>query len=85
MTPVSQTGQVDSDTDIAPQNSYRPFSLVLPNRETALVASIPDAPMASVTPETTGVENDNDVTETREIDVSTPTPGSPRVTTPARC
>ena len=46
---------MDTDTEITPQNACKPFSLVIPTRETEVVASIPDAPMASVTPEATEV------------------------------
>ena len=77
---------IHTDTEIAPQNSYKPFRLVILNRETEVVVSIPDASVASVTPQaqTTDVECDNVVTETRGVVVSTPTPDLPRVTTPVR-
>ena len=75
---------MDTDTEITLQNAYKPFGSVLPNRETEVVASIPDATMSSVTPEATEVERDNVVTETRDIAVFTPTPLLPRVTIPAR-
>ena len=65
---------MDTDTEIAPQNSYRPFSLDLPKRETEVVAPILDATMASVTPETTDVDRGNVVAETRDIAISTPIP-----------
>ena len=84
MSPVCQREQVDKDTEITPQNAYKPFGSVLPNRETEVVASIPDAPMSSVTPEATEVERHNVATETRDIAMFTPTPGLARVTTPAR-
>ena len=84
MIPVCQRKQVDTDTEITPQNAYKPFGSVLPNRETAIVASIPDALMSSVTPEAIEVERDNVMTEIRDIPVFTPTPTLPRVTTPAR-
>ena len=58
---------IHNDTEIAPPNSYKPFRLVLLNRETEVVASIPDASVTSVAPETTDVERDNVVTETRDI------------------
>ena len=74
-----QTGPVDIDTEIAPQNSYRPFSLVLPNRETEVVASIPNAPMTSAAPEATDVECDSVVTETRDVAVSARKTGRLRV------
>ena len=66
-----------------PQNAYKPFGSVLPNRETEVVASIPDAPVSSVTPEVTEVERDNVGTETRDIAVFTTIHGLARVTTPA--
>ena len=81
--PRCQRGQVDTDTEITPYNSYRPFNLVLSSRETEAVASILDTPMASVAPETYDVERDNVVTDTRDIAVSTPILELPRVTTPA--
>ena len=74
------SGQVDTDTDIAPQNAYKPSCQVLPNRETEVVVSIPDAPMTCVAPEATSVERDKVVTETRDIAVSTPTTELPLVT-----
>ena len=52
--------------------------------ETEVVASIPDAPMSSVTPEVTQVERDNVVIDTRDTAVFTPTSGLQRITTPAR-
>ena len=55
-----------------------------PINHSEVVASILDARMSSVTPETTGVDRDNIMTETRDIGVFTPTPGLPRITTPAR-
>ena len=51
---------------------------------TEFVASIPDAPMLSVTLEAHEVERDNVVTKNRDVAMFTPTPGLPRVTTPAR-
>ena len=76
---------MDTDAEITSQNAYQPFGSVLPNRETDVVASIPDAPMSSVTPEATQAERDNVVTKTRDNAVFMPTPGLPRVTTtPAR-
>ena len=42
--PVCQRGQVDTYTETTPQNSYRPFSLVLTNRDGSC-ASIPNAPI----------------------------------------
>ena len=42
--PLCQREQVDTDTEITPAKFYKPFGSVLPNRETAVVASIPDAP-----------------------------------------
>ena len=83
MIPVCQR-DVDPDTEITPHNAYKSFGSVLPNRETEVVATIPDAPRSSVTPEATEVERDNVVTQTRDIAVFTPSPGLPRVTTPAR-
>ena len=79
MSHVCQRKQVDTKTEITPQNAYRPFSSVIPNRQTEVVA-----PMASVTPEATEIEHDNVVTETRDIAVFTPIPGLPRITSPAR-
>ena len=70
--------KMDTDTDSTPQNAYKPFGSVLPNRETEVVASIPVAPMSIVTPEAIEVEHDNVVTETRDIAVFTPTSGLPR-------
>ena len=84
MIPVCRREQVDTDTEITPQNAYKPFGSVLPNREREVIASIPDAPTSSVTPEATEVERDNVVTQTRDNAVVTPTPGLPGVTTPAR-
>ena len=48
------------------------------------MASIPDAPRSSVTPEATEVQRDNVVRDTRDIAVFTPTPGLPRVIIPTR-
>ena len=73
-----------ADTEIALQNSSKPFGLVLSNREAEVVASIPDAPVASVAPEKTRVERDNVVTKIRDIAVFTPTRELPRVTTSPR-
>ena len=81
MNPVCQREQLDTDTGITPQNAYKPFGSVLPNRQTAVVASMP---ISSVTPEVTEVESDNVVTETRDIVLFTPTHGLLRVTKPAR-
>ena len=72
---------MDTDTDIVPYYSYRPFSLVLPNKEMEVFASIPDVPVC-VTPEKTYVDRDNVVIP--DIAVSTPTSELLRVTTPAR-
>ena len=79
---LCQRGQVDTDTDTAPYTSYRPFSLVLPNKEMEVVASIPVVSMANVTPEKTDLDRDNVVIP--DIAVSTPTSELLRVTTPAR-
>ena len=81
---MCQRKQVDMDTEIIPENAYKPFSSLLPNRETEVVASIPDAPMSSVTPEATEVERGNFVTETRGIALFTHTLWLPCATTPAR-
>ena len=74
---------VDTDTEITPQNANKPFGSVLPNRQMEVVVSISDAPMSNVTPETTEVERDNVVTETRDIAGFTHTHGLPCATTPA--
>ena len=79
---MCQRGQVDTDTDIVPYNSYRPFSLVLPNKEMEVFASIPDVPMTNVTQEKTDVDRDNVVIP--DIAVSTPTSELLPVTTPDR-
>ena len=73
MIPVCQREQVDTDTDSTPQNAYKPFGSVLPNRETEVVASIPDALVSSMTPEVIEVERDNVVTQTHDIAVFTHT------------
>ena len=78
---------MDTDTEITPQNAYKPFGSVLLNRETEVVASITDAPVLShlsVTSEATEVEHDNVVTETQNTALFTATPELPRVTRPAR-
>ena len=81
---VCQREQMDTNTEITPQNAYKPFGSVLSTRETEVVASIPDAPITSVTPEATEVAGDNVVTDTRDSAVFTPTPELPRVITPAK-
>ena len=75
MIPVCQREQLNTETEVTPQNAYKPFGSVLPNRQTEVVASIPNARMSSVTPEATEVERDNVVTETRDNAVFTPTLG----------
>ena len=68
MIPVCQREQVDTDTEITSQNAYKSFG-------SEEVASIPDVPMLSVTPEATVAERDDFVTQTRVIVVFTPALG----------
>ena len=79
MIPVCQRGQMDTDTEITPQNAYKPFGSV------RFYRTLRRKSQCSVdAPEATEVECGSVVTESRDIAVFTPTPGLPRVTTPAR-